>query len=278
MRIDAHQHFWHYNPKQHEWIDDKMSVIRKDFLPVDLLPILQKNNFDGCIAVQADQTEMETKFLIDLAIKNNVIQGVVGWVDLKAENIYEQLAYYKQYDIVKGFRHVLQNEEPDFMLESNFLNGIQCLQDFNYTYDLLIFPQHLPAAIKLVKQNPHQLFVIDHIAKPYIKFGLIAQWKKDIELIAKFENVFCKISGMVTEVDYENWQDSDFLPYIDIVVKAFGTKRIMYGSDWPVCLVAASYREMLNVVENYFNGFSETEQDDFFGKNAQLFYQLNKIK
>ena len=278
MRIDAHQHFWHYNPKQHEWIDDKMSVIRKDFLPVDLLPILQKNNFDGCIAVQADQTEMETKFLIDLAIKNNVIQGVVGWVDLKAENIYEQLAYYKQYDIVKGFRHVLQNEEPDFMLESNFLNGIQCLQDFNYTYDLLIFPQHLPAAIKLVKQNPHQLFVIDHIAKPYIKFGLIAQWKKDIELIAKFENVFCKISGMVTEVDYENWQDSDFLPYIDIVVKAFGTKRIMYGSDWPVCLVAASYREMLNVVENYFNGFSETEQEDFFGKNAQLFYQLNKIK
>lgn len=278
MRIDAHQHFWHYNPKQHEWIDDKMSVIRKDFLPVDLLPILQKNNFDGSIAVQADQTEMETKFLIDLAIKNNVIQGVVGWVDLKAENIYEQLAFYKQYDVVKGFRHVLQNEEPDFMLESNFLNGIQCLQDFNYTYDLLIFPQHLPAAIKLVKQNPHQLFVIDHIAKPYIKFGLIAQWKKDIELIAKFENVFCKISGMVTEVDYENWQDSDFLPYIDIVVKAFGTKRIMYGSDWPVCLVAASYREMLNVVENYFNGFSETEQDDFFGKNAQLFYQLNKIK
>lgn len=278
MRIDAHQHFWHYNPKQHEWIDDKMSVIRKDFLPVDLLPILQKNNFDGCIAIQADQTEMETKFLIDLAIKNNVIQGVVGWVDLKAENIYEQLAYYKQYDVVTGFRHVLQNEEPDFMLESNFLNGIQCLQDFNYTYDLLIFPQHLPAAIKLVKQNPHQLFVIDHIAKPYIKFGLIAQWKKDIELIAKFENVFCKISGMVTEVDYENWQDSDFLPYLDIVVKAFGTKRIMYGSDWPVCLVAASYPEMLNVVENYFNGFSETEQEDFFGKNAQLFYQLNKIK
>ena len=278
MRIDAHQHFWHYHPKKHEWIEDNMSVIRKDFLPSDFLPLLQENNFDGCIAVQADQNEIETKFLIDLAIKNNVIQGVVGWVDLKAENIYEQLAYYKQYDVVRGFRHVLQNEEPDFMLESNFLNGIQCLQDFNYTYDLLIFPQHLPAAIKLVKQNPHQLFVIDHIAKPYIKFGLIAQWKKDIELIAKFENVFCKISGMVTEVDYENWQDSDFLPYIDIVVKAFGTKRIMYGSDWPVCLVAASYPEMLNVVENYFNGFSETEQDDFFGKNAQLFYQLNKIK
>jgi L-fuconolactonase len=277
MRIDAHQHFWHYNPKQHEWIDDKMSVIRNDFMPVDLLPILQKNNFDGCIAVQADQTEMETKFLIDLAIKNNVIQGVVGWVDLKAENIYEQLAYYKQYDVVRGFRHVLQNEEPDFMLESNFLNGIQCLQDFNYTYDLLIFPQHLPAAIKLVKQNPHQLFVIDHIAKPYIKFGLISRWKKNIELISKYENVFCKISGMVTEVDYKNWNESDFIPYLDIVVKSFGTKRIMYGSDWPVCLVAASYREMLNVVENYFNGFSETEQQDFFGKNAQLFYQLNKI-
>ncbi len=277
MRIDAHQHFWHYNPKKHEWIDENMALIRKDFLPQDLSPILHENNFNGCIAVQADQTVTETNFLINLAAKNEIIKGVVGWVDFKAENIQERLSHFMQFEIIKGFRHVLQNEDPNFMLESNFLNGIKALKHFNYTYDLLIYPQHLPAAIKLVKNNPNQLFVIDHIAKPHIKFGLISRWKKNIELISKYENVFCKISGMVTEVDYKNWHESDFLPYLDIVVKSFGTKRIMYGSDWPVCLVAASYREMLNVVENYFNGFSETEQQDFFGKNAQLFYQLNKI-
>ena len=274
MRIDSHQHFWQYHPKKHEWIDDKMGVIRKDFLPEDLFPLLQENKFKGCVAVQADQSETETEFLIELAKKNKFIKGVVGWVDLKAENIQDRLSHYKQFKIVKGFRHVLQDEEPDFMLEPQFLNGISTLKDFYYTYDILIFPQQLPNAIKLVKKNPNQLFVVDHIAKPYMKFGLISQWKKDIELIAKFENVYRKISGMVTEADYENWQESDFLPYLDIVVNAFGTKRIMFGSDWPVCLVAATYGEMLSVVDNYFKGFSTTEQQDFFGKNAQLFYQI----
>ena len=274
IRIDAHQHFWQYNPKKHEWIDDKMALIRKDFLPADLLPLLHENDFEGCVAVQADQTEMETEFLIKLAADNSFIRGVVGWTDLKADNIQDRLSYFKQFEIVKGFRHVLQDEEPDFMLEAKFLNGINFLKDFNYTYDILIFPQQLHNAIKLVKKNPNQLFVIDHIAKPYIKFGLISQWKKEIEIISKFENVHCKVSGMVTEVDYNNWQESDFRPYLDIVLNAFGTKRIMFGSDWPVCLVAANYGEMLNVVKNYFNGFSETEQQDFFGNNAQLFYQL----
>ena len=274
MRIDAHQHFWHYHPKKHKWIEDNMAIIRKDFLPLDLMPILQENHFDGCVAVQADQNEIETKFLIELASKNNFIKGVVGWVDLKADNIQERLNYFKQFDIIKGFRHVLQNEVPEFMLETKFLNGINALQEHNYTYDILIFPQQLNAAIKLVKKNPNQKFVIDHIAKPYIKHGLIAHWKRDIELIAKLENVHCKISGMVTEADYENWQASDFIPYLDTVVNAFGTKRIMYGSDWPVCLVAATYKEMLYVVEDYFNSFSETEQEDLFGKNAQNFYQL----
>ncbi len=274
MRIDAHQHFWNYNPKKHDWIDENMKAIRKDFLTDDLLPLLKENNFDGCVAVEADQTETETEFLINLAANNNFIQGVVGWVDLKADNIQERLSHFKQFEILKGFRHVLQNEEPDFMLESKFLNGINALQEHNYTYDILIFPQQLNASIKLVKKNPNQKFVIDHIAKPYIKHGLIGHWKRDIELIAKFENVYCKISGMVTEADYENWQASDFLPYLDTVVNAFGTKRIMYGSDWPVCLVAATYKEMLDVVGNYFNSFSETEQEDLFGKNAQNFYHL----
>jgi L-fuconolactonase len=274
MNIDAHQHFWHYDPGKHEWIDDEMSVIRKDFLPQDLYPILKQNNINACIAVQADQTEEETQFLIDLAANNSFIKGVVGWVDLKAENIIERLEHYKQYDIIKGFRHVLQNEEPEFMLSSKFLDGISNLTSFDFTYDVLIFPAHLKAAINLVKNNPKQLFVIDHMAKPFIKYGLITQWKKHIDLIAKYENVYCKISGLVTEANYTTWQQDDFFPYIDIVVNAFGTKRIMFGSDWPVCLAAASYEQMIDIVINYFSKFSESEQQDFFGANAQKFYQI----
>lgn len=274
MTIDAHQHFWHYHPVQHEWIDDTMAVIRNNFLPADLRPVLQENNIDGCIAVQADQSEAETNFLVDLASHNVFIKGIVGWVDVRAENIAERLAYYKQLNIVKGFRHVLQGEEPSFMLQPAFLRGIAALKDFNFTYDILIFPKHLPAAIELVQQNPNQQFVIDHIAKPYIKAGLIDEWNTDIQAIAQFENVHCKISGMVTEADYHGWKSSDFTPYLDTVVTAFGTKRIMFGSDWPVCLVAASYQQMLHIVQQYFSTFSLTEQQDFFGNNAASFYHV----
>jgi L-fuconolactonase len=175
--VDSHQHFWKYDPVDHEWINDDMSVIRKDFLPGDLLPILQQNNIDGCIAVQADQSEKETDFLIELANKNDFIKGVVGWVDLRAENIKERLAHYKQYSIVKGFRHILQGEDPAFMLQPDFVRGIAALKEFGFTYDILIYPKHLSSAIELVKQFPEQPFVIDHIAKPFIKDGLIDDWK-----------------------------------------------------------------------------------------------------
>ena len=274
MKIDSHQHFWQYNPIKHEWIDDDMAVIRKDFLPNDLLPLLQHNNVDGTVAVQADQTEAETDFLIDVASKYSFIKGVVGWVDFKADNISDRLSYYKQYDIIKGFRHVLQGEYPEFMLEQNFLSGIAALKQYNLTYDILIFPRHLSTAIELVKRNPNQLFVIDHIAKPAIKSGLIEEWKDGIDAIAKFDNVYCKISGMVTEADYKKWQPTNFLPYLDVVVNAFGTKRIMYGSDWPVCNVAAAYEQVLTITQKYFSSFSITEQQDFFGNNAIRFYNL----
>lgn len=272
--IDAHQHFWHYNAEKHSWIDDEMAVIRKDFLPQDLQPVYAENNVHGCVAVQADQTETETNFLIDLANQNTFIKGVVGWVDLRADNIEERLAYYKQYAIVKGFRLVLQGEEPAFMLQPNFLRGIAALKQFDFRYDILIFPKHLQAAIELVKQNPNQLFIIDHIAKPYIKAGLIDEWRKDMQAISQFENVYCKVSGMVTEADYKSWQPENFTPYLDTVVEAFGTKRILFGSDWPVCLVAASYNKMKAIVVNYFSGFSISEQSDFFSNNAQQFYKL----
>lgn len=274
MTIDSHQHFWQYNPIKHQWINDDMADIRKDFSPDDLFPLLQKNNIDATVLVQVDQTETETNLLIDLASKYNFIRGIVGWVDLKSDNIQDRLSYYKQNDIVKGFRHILQGEDPEFMLEQKFLKGIAALKWFNLTYDILIFPRHLSAAIELVKKNPNQLFVIDHIAKPYIKLGLIQEWKDGIEAISKFDNVYCKISGMVTEADFAKWNQNDFRPYIDIVVNAFGTKRIMFGSDFPVCLVAASYEEVLSIAQDYFSSFSITEQQDFFGNNAIHFYNL----
>jgi L-fuconolactonase len=272
--IDAHQHFWKYNVVKHDWIDDDMSVIRKDFLPPDLKPVFDQNDIDGCVAVQADQSEAETDFLLRLASENNFIRGVVGWVDLSAADVNDRLNQYKAFKLVKGFRHVLQGEEPGFMLQPGFINGIAALQAYDFTYDILVFPQYLKAVLELVRKFPDQPFVIDHIAKPFIKDGLITEWKKDMVLLSESENVYCKISGMVTEADYHHWKPADFTPYLDAVVNAFGTKRIMYGSDWPVCLVAASYGNVLNIVKTYFASFSSAEQQDFFANNATSFYQL----
>ncbi|MES2328911.1 MAG: amidohydrolase family protein [Bacteroidota bacterium] len=275
MIVDSHQHFWKYDPIVHEWINGDMSVIRKDFLPGDLWPVFQQNNIECCVAVQADQSEKETDFLIELANTNPFIKGVVGWVDLRAENIKERLEHYKQYPVVKGFRHILQGEDPSFMLQPDFLRGIAALQEFGFTYDILIFPKHLSSAIELVKQFPEQPFVIDHIAKPFIKDGLIDDWEKGMQTIAQFPNVYCKISGMVTEADWNNWKPEDFTPYLDIVTEAFGVNRLLFGSDWPVCLVAASYEKMLVLVEDYFSSFNTEENAGVFGGNASRFYGLS---
>ena len=274
QNIDSHQHFWHYHPEKHEWIDDEMKIIRKDFLPSDLRPILDENLIDGCVAVQADQTEKETDFLVSLAKENDFIKGVVGWVDISADDVKERLNHFRQFKTIKGFRHILQAEDPSFMLQPDFMRGIAALKDFNFTYDILVFPKHLAAATELVKNNPDQLFVIDHIAKPNIKNGLIDEWEKGIQTIAQFENVYCKISGMVTETDYQHWKKADFIPYIDAVVESFGTNRIMFGSDWPVCTVAATYQQVQNIVKTHFKSFTKNEQDLFFGENAVKFYKL----
>jgi L-fuconolactonase len=275
MKIDAHQHFWKFDPIRDSWINDDMDVIQRDFLPQDLWPILQANGIDGCITVQSDQTEAENDFQLQNAANNNFVKGVVGWVDLQAQNIEERLTYYSSFDKMKGFRHVLQGEpQRDLMLQPKFMHGISQLSLFNFTYDILVFPDQLPHILQFVQSFPHQKFVIDHIAKPDIKHQTIADWKKNIEAIALFDNVSCKISGMVTEANWHQWQPEDFIPYLDVVVNAFGTKRIMYGSDWPVCLVAADYKRMLGIVTKYFESFSEEEQADFFGLNATRFYNL----
>ena len=275
LRIDSHQHFWKYDPVRYDWIDDSMSVIQKDFLPEDLAPILKANGFDGCITVQSHQSEQENEFQLANADSHSFIKGVIGWVDLQSPKIEERLDYYRQFEKLKGFRHILQGEsQRDFMLRPAFLNGISLLKKNGYTYDILILPDQLKYTAEFVAQFPDQRFVIDHIAKPNIKQQELKEWEKGIKAIAAFENVYCKVSGMVTEANWENWQPADFNNYLEVVTNSFGTSRLMYGSDWPVCKVAADYGQVVDIVKDYFSAFSQTEQKAFFGGNAIEFYNI----
>jgi L-fuconolactonase len=274
--IDAHQHFWRYDPVKHDWISDDMYVIRRDFLPADLEPVLRQSGIEGCVVVQAEHSEEENEFHLDHASRHSFIRGVVGWVDLQSPAVEERLAYYKGFPKMKGFRHVLQGEKDRaLMLKPSFKRGIGLLKKYGFTYDILIYPDQLGYTREFAGAFPEQPFVIDHIAKPFIKdFRLVGEWQSAIRAAAACKNVSCKISGMVTEADWRNWKKEDFKPFLDSVVDSFGTGRIMYGSDWPVCLVAASYTEMLGIVKDYFSGFSKAEQESFFGGNAIRFYNL----
>ena len=253
-QIDSHQHFWKYDPMRDAWITDDMAVIQRDFFPQDLDPLLKENGFDGCVIVQSDQSEVETHFQIQNAESHDFIKGVVGWVSLMAENVEQRLEYFSQFKKLKGFRHVLQGEpQRDFMLRPDFLNGLSLLEKYGFTYDILIFPDQLKFASEMVAKFPNQKFVLDHIAKPYIKDKKITGWDEDIQALGKFDNVLCKVSGMVTETNWNSWKPEDFNPYIDVVVEAFGVDRIMFGSDWPVCTVAATYAEVYDIVKKYFS-------------------------
>lgn len=273
-RIDSHQHFWKFDPVRDSWIDDSMQKIQRDFLPEDLLPLLQQNQFSGCVAVQASQSEEETNFLLDLASKNDFIKGIVGWVDLRASNIEERLHHFSSFKKIKGFRHVVQGEADDFMFRKDFRNGISALKQFNYTYDILIFHRQLPAAIDLVQHFRDQPFVIDHIAKPDIKSADIISWKKGIQEIAKYENVSCKISGMVTEAHWNNWKPSDLKPYLDVIFENFAANRLMFGSDWPVLNVASNYSEVVKTLEDYILQLSVEDQNKIWFGNASSFYNV----
>ena len=275
IRIDSHQHFWKYDQMVHSWMNADMKILKRDFLPQDLKPLLDKAGIHGCVAVQASQTEAENDFLLSLASEYNFIEGIVGWVDLQSKDLTDRLHYYSMHPKIKGFRHIIQDEpDLDFMLRPAFLHGISKLQEFGFTYDILIYPKHLPNAFTLAKSFPNQLFVIDHLAKPNIKSQETELWKKGLEKIASLENVHCKISGMVTEADWKSWEKEQFEPYIAIALEAFGIDRLMYGSDWPVCTLAAPYTDAFWIVEDYFSRFSRFEQGKFFGENASTFYNL----
>ncbi len=275
MKIDSHQHFWRYDAERDAWITDSMAVLRRDFLPEHLVAELAANAIDASIAVQADQSENETMFLLDLAEKNKRIAGVVGWVDLQSPRVAERLEHFSHSSKLRGFRHIAQTE-PDgrFLTREDFVKGVAQLRAFGFTYDILIYPKQMPAAIELVARLPEQRFVVDHVAKPEIKSGKSAQWAAHMREIAQSKNVFCKLSGMVTETDWKRWKTEDFKPYLDVVFDAFGAERLMFGSDWPVCLLAATYRQVNQLIEEYVKGFSQSDTDKIFGGNAARFYGL----
>jgi L-fucono-1,5-lactonase len=275
MKIDAHQHFWKYDPVRDAWITDEMQTIKRDFLPDDFASECAANGIDGSIAVQADQSENETTFLLELAKQNQNIAGVVGWIDLCSPQVAERLRFFSRYSKLCGFRHVAQ-AEPDerFLVRDNFVNGVKRLQEYGFTYDILIYPKQLPAALELAAGLPEQRFVIDHMAKPEIRTNKSAEWAKQMRDIAQNPNVFCKISGLVTEADWSAWKNADFRPYLDVVFEAFGVGRMMFGSDWPVCLVAASYSQVKEILEDYMRDFPVRDKNKVFGENAIRFYGL----
>ena len=274
MRIDSHQHFWKFNPVRDSWIDDSMAIIRKDFLPEDLKPILKNNRMDGCIAVQADQSEDETRFLLNLAEENSFINGVVGWVDLCSNGIESRLEHFSQFEKFCGVRHIVQAEPKGFLLNEKFQNGIKLLKKYNLTYDILVYHNQLAEVIEFVKKFPNQKFVLNHIGKPSIKTKEIIQWEIQIKELAKFPNVYCKISGLVTETTFNKWKYDDFKPYLDAVVNAFGIDRIMFGSDWPVCLLSGNYKKVIDILSRFIAQFSETEKELIMGKTALDFYNI----
>jgi L-fuconolactonase len=275
MRIDTHQHFWEYDVRRHSWIDDSMQKIRGNFLPEDLIPLLNENRIDGCISVEAHSSEEETNFLLNLAEKNNFIKGVIGWLDLRHPGINERLAHFASFNKFKGVRHALQSE-PDlnFMLRSDFQKGVGCLKNYNLLYEILIFPPYLPATIQFVRKHPQQKFVLDHLAKPYIKANEKEPWASQIKKLAGEPNVYAKLSGMVTEADLINWKEEDIKPYLDIMINAFGTSRLMFGSDWPVCLLAGSYNAVFTVVKNFISDLDMDDQNKIMGGNAIECYRL----
>ncbi len=275
MRIDAHQHFWVYDPRQYDWIDDSMAALRRDFLPDDLNSELEHAGFQGCVAVQARQTIEETRWLLELAASSPFILGVVGWVDLQSPDVRSQLQALAGNPRLVGIRHVVQAEPDDrFLLRPEFLRGISGLEEFDLAYDILIYTKHLPVAAEFVRQFPRQRFVLDHLAKPPIKSGSLHPWASGIRELAGFSNVFCKLSGLVTEADWQHWKPEHVRPYLDVAFECFGPQRLMIGSDWPVCTVAASYARAMGVVDDYLGGHSAQVRAAVLGGNAQRFWKL----
>jgi len=274
MRVDSHQHFWRYSPEEYPWIQAEWSI-RHDFLPADLAPELRRCGLDGSVAVQARQSLEETRWLLKLADMSPVIKGVVGWADLCASQVETQFAEFVAHPKFVGVRHVLQDEPDDrFMLRAEFQRGIGKLRAFGLAYDLLVYPRQLPSSIELVRVFPEQRFVLDHLAKPLVRDASISPWREQIRELASASNVMCKLSGLVTEARWTAWRPDDLRPYLDVVFEAFGVDRLMYGSDWPVALLAATYEQVFTLVRDYVAHCGQGADAKIFGLNAARFYDL----
>ena len=275
MNVDSHQHFWQYDPAEHPWMSGALAVLQRDHLPADLQPLLRAADIQATVAVQASQSLKETEALLALSDRYDFIRGVVGWVDLCSPQVREQLSQYAPRHRFVGVRHVVHDEPDDnFMLRPDFLRGLSALAEFDLTYDLLLYPRHLPVAVEVVRQFPQQRFVLDHIAKPLIKAGVLAPWEDDLRALARFDNVYCKVSGMVTEAAWRAWQPADFTPYLDVVFDCFGAGRLMFGSDWPVCTLAGDYAQVVSLARDYVRGLGSAIEDKVMGRNAAEFYGL----
>ena len=275
MRVDTHQHFWRYSAAEYGWIDDSMSVLRRDFLPDDARREMNRAAIDACVAVQARQTLEETRWLLKMAAENAFVAGVVGWIDLQAPDASEQLEPFVHQPKFVGVRHIVQSELDDrFMLRPAFVRGISLLEDRDLTYDILIYPKHLRAAAELVSRFPRQRFILDHLAKPNIRLREIREWEKGIRELAAFPLVFCKLSGLVTEADWGGWTADHVRPYFDVAFDCFGAHRLLFGSDWPVCTVAADYRQVVSLVEDYLTDRPDVERDAVMGGNAARLWRL----
>jgi L-fuconolactonase len=274
-KIDSHQHFWHYQASEYGWMNDQMTAIRRDFLPVHLREAMSQAGVDGAIAVQARQTLEETRWLLELASQHDFIKGVVGWVPLIDANVAESLEQLTPDPKLRAVRHVL-HDEPDamYMLREDFNRGVRTLKAFDLAYDVLIFERHLPQTIRFVDMHPDQLFVVDHLAKPRAKLKELSPWRENIRELARRPNVFCKISGLATEAEYTNWTEDQLRPYIDIVVEAFTPARTMFGSDWPVCLVAVEYPRWVQIVNDALSRLSANEQEQIWSRTAQRAYKI----
>lgn len=274
MTIDAHIHFWKYNKERDKWITNDMKILREHYLPEQLALTLKRNEIDGVVAVQASQEEVETRFLAELAATHPIIKGVVGWIDLQDEKVEERLQDFTQYPSIRGYRHIAQAEPDGFLLRPAFQRGIAALKTFDYTYDLLVYPHQLRDAIGLVDHFPNQPFVIDHCAKPEIRNKKIGEWEPLIREIARHPNVYCKLSGLLTEASWKQWTSGDIYPYLDVVFDAFGTDRLLFASDWPVMLLSGIYVQWKSLVEKYMEQLTEEQRADVFGNNAARFYRL----
>lgn len=275
MRLDSHQHFWSYSEAEYPWMGEGMERLRRDHLPPDLKPLLDASGFDGCIAVQARQSWEETEWLLGLAREFPFIRGVVGWVDLRSPSVGESLSRLAADPNLVGVRHVVQDEPDDaFLLRGDFQRGIAQLRDFGLTYDILIYPRQLPAAIRFAEAFPEQPFVLDHLAKPVVREGLISPWREEIRQLARCPNVCCKVSGLVTEAAWGRWKASDITPYLDVVFEAFGPDRLMIGSDWPVCTVSADYASTVHLIRDYLERFPSEVRERVLGANAARVYGI----